>query len=79
MTVEEKKDIIAIRNHLSEVISKNEMDLAESNVNIERELELENNDVKNFKVFAASKMGQNGLALSIIKKLDNHLKKYSSI
>ena len=79
MTAEEKKDIIAIRNHLLEVISENEVALAESNVDIERELELESNNVKNFKISLASKMGQIGLARSIIKKLDNYLKKYSAV
>ena len=79
MTAEEKKDIIAIRNHLLEVISENEVALAESSVDIERELELESDNVKNFKISLASKMGQIGLARSIIKKLDNYLKKYSAV
>lgn len=79
MTAEEKKDIIAIRNHFEEVINENKMALAKSNVDIERELELESNDVKNSRILVASKMGQNVLASSIIEKLDNHLKKYSSV
>ena len=79
MTAEEKKDIIAIRNHLLEVIRENEVDLAKSNVDIERELELKSNNVKNSKISLASKMGQIGLARSIIKKLGNYLKKYSAV
>lgn len=79
MTVEEKKDIIDIMNHLSEVINDNKVAIAESNVDIKRELELESNDIKNSKIFVASKMAQNGLAASILKRLDNHLKNYSNI